>query len=159
MRAIPFALILLPARTVSDPPWSQPVPYPSAKRHGSHGGSYGINKSGAHAPQLPLLLPSATTSHPFASSSLRPTTVSVAFRYILLSRFLLHPSPPVPSSGTGIPLATAMDFVLSPQPTTLNRANFHLPIPSFPSPLDVSILPETTAKTIQRARSVPGVSA
>ncbi|KYM78837.1 hypothetical protein ALC53_10708 [Atta colombica] len=53
----------------------QPVPYPSAKRHGSHGGSYGINKSGAHAPQLPLLLPSATTSHPFASSSLRPTTV------------------------------------------------------------------------------------
>ncbi|KYM98191.1 hypothetical protein ALC62_11182 [Cyphomyrmex costatus] len=42
----------------------QPVPYPSAKRHGSHGGSYGINKSGAHAPQLPLLLPSATTSRP-----------------------------------------------------------------------------------------------
>ena len=81
----------------------------------------------------------------------------VAFRYILLSRFLLH--SPVPSSGTGIPLATAMDFVLSPQPTTLNRANFHLPIPSFPSPLDVSVLPETTAKTIQRARSVPGVSA
>lgn len=64
MRPVPFALIPLPARTVSDPPRSQPVPYPPAKRHGSHGGSYGINKSGAHAPQLPSLLPSAATSHP-----------------------------------------------------------------------------------------------
>lgn len=41
----------------------------------------------------------------------------------------IPPSPSVPPSCTGIPLATAMDFVLSPQPTTLNRANFHLLCP------------------------------
>lgn len=86
---------------------------------------------------------------------------TVPLRYISLSRYLLHPLPPppsVPPSCTGIPLATAMDFVLSPQPTTLNRTNFHLPAPLF-LPLDISILLETTADTIQRAYSVPGVSA
>lgn len=59
-------------------------PNPPTKRHGSHGGSYGINKSGAHAPQLPSLLPSAATSL-FAFPSPRPTT-SLPFQPTLLSR-------------------------------------------------------------------------
>lgn len=113
-------------------PWS-PL-NPPTKRHGSHGGSYGINKSGAHAPQLPSLLPSAATPHPFALPSLCPTTLP-PFQPTLLCLFLSHLllrclALSFPPSRTGIPLAAAMDFVLSPQPTTLNRANFHLPYPS-----------------------------
>lgn len=38
---------------------------------GSDGGSYGINKSGAHAPQLPSLLPSAAATSPPPPSLLR----------------------------------------------------------------------------------------
>lgn len=88
-------------------PYTRPIPdpaspLPSTKHHGSHGGSYGINKSGAHAPQLPSLLPSAATSQPLDSSSLRPTTPpplqpsrlslrTVAFYCITASRFLLQP--------------------------------------------------------------------
>jgi len=141
VRAVPFALIPLPARTVSDPPRIQPTPYPLAKRYGSHGGSYGINKSGAHAPQLPSLLPSAATSHPSATSLPRPTTSTPFQPYPLCPCYCssLYPCPlpssfvpflPRAATCTEISLAAAMDFVLSPQPTTLNRANFHLPSPS-----------------------------
>lgn len=108
MRAVPFALIPLPARTVSDPPRSQPAPYPPAKRHGSHGGSYGINKSGAHAPQLPSLLPSAATSHPYASTPLRPTTSPPFQPTPLFSYRCLLPIPRSLDSSFTPPHATIM---------------------------------------------------
>lgn len=74
-------------------------PLPFAKHHGSHGGSYGINKSGAHAPQLPSLLPSAATSQPLDFSSLRPTTLPPLQPSPLSSYrcLLLYHGPPVSS--------------------------------------------------------------
>lgn len=134
MRAVPFALIPLPARTVSDPPRSQPVPYPPAKRHGSHGGSYGINKSGAHAPQLPSLLPSAATSHPFASSPLRPTTsppfqLTPLFSYRCPSLYLAFSIPP--SSPSPPPSSPPCATIMHRDPSR-HRYGFR----SFPSTYD-----------------------
>lgn len=138
----------------------QPIPcqpLPPTKRHGSHGGSYGINKSGAHAPQLPSLLPSAATSQPPAPSSLPPST----FPPTVHRRFTRNPPPlfyrgPPSLSIPLDPSRDAPDAARRP-PTTvdsssstshpprgsLNRAN------SNPLSLHVvSILFETTPKTI-----------
>lgn len=80
---------------------------------------------------------------------------TVAFRYTSLSCFLLHPPCHHHAPGSLSPPLWISFFPLNLRlwiaPTSISL----LP----PSPLDVSVLPETTAKTIQRARSVPGVSA
>lgn len=98
---------------------TRPIPdpaslLPSTEHHGSHGGSYGINKSGAHAPQLPSLLPSAATSQPLDSSSLRPTLPSFSsYRCLLLYHGLsLPPTVPVPPTRAWIRLPISMDFAL-----------------------------------------------
>lgn len=78
------------------PPSTRPVTYPrtppTKRQDGSDGGSYGINKSGAHAPQLPSLLPSAATTSPLPSSipSSRTFTVQPAYSAPCLSRLPSH---------------------------------------------------------------------
>lgn len=113
---------------MSDLPRSQPVPYPPAKRHGSHGGSYGINKSGAHAPQLPSLLPSAATSHPFAFSPLRSTT-SPPFQPTPLFSYRC------PSLSLFLSLSLSLDFSFTPMPTIMHRvpSRHRYGFRSFPS--------------------------
>lgn len=132
-----FALFPLPGTNRSRPiPVSARAPLPSAKHHGSHGGSYGINKSGAHAPQLPSLLPSAATSHPpwFLLSSVRrlrhhrrppplqtlchpppPSFFVAALPFTVPRSPVSSPvKPPASPTRARIPPATSMDFVLLP---------------------------------------------
>lgn len=132
----------------------QPTPLPPTKRHGSHGGSYGINKSGAHAPQLPSLLPSAATSQPPYTPSSIPasqpsrsdgTADSPATLHpfsttdLSLSRFSTRPSasslflprPVHPTPRDVLPpfwISSSSDSLAHP-PATLNRANSNLSPP------------------------------
>ena len=55
---VPFYLRRVSTPSASSPSRTPPPTPPPIVARQYHGGSYGINKSGAHAPQLPSLLPS-----------------------------------------------------------------------------------------------------
>lgn len=140
---------------------TRPIPdpaslLPSTKHHGSHGGSYGINKSGAHAPQLPSLLPSAATSQPLDSSSLRPTAPpplqpsrlslrTVAFYCITVSRFFLQ--PPCHQHAPG---SLYLFLWISFFPSNLRVQIALTSTSSYPFFVffDISIFSETESKTV-----------
>lgn len=107
-------------------------PLPSAKHHGSHGGSYGINKSGAHAPQLPSLLPSAATSQPLAIpplsvQRLRRRFNPPVFLFVPLpftvSRSLASSNSPRATTRAGILLPISIDFVFPSKPIRVQIAS------------------------------------
>lgn len=115
----------------------QPIPcqpLPPTKRHGSHGGSYGINKSGAHAPQLPSLLPSAATS--------RPSPLPLARRLPSLLRSL---------PGTADSPATLSPFLAPPNPLS---SSVYLGGPP-PSTWTRSLLFPPASSSRERSRATP----